>query len=259
MRAVLRPKQNSLLIRILNRGLLANSKFSYFSLHRTNFLSNANFMNFSSAKNSNGSDTNQKPKTIETIKNPYEVFVGNLPWKAKEEEILEYFKQCGTPTLTKSWVRPNGKTEGFTYIQFKDDTEVKAALNLNGASFMNRPLRITEPTYNPKTMSTLDRHIEKQKKLDSNVLFVESLPKHATKKTINQFFVRMGKIKDIRLKNDKNGYFKGSAFVEFSKSEEAAAALELSRELFDGKRLKIAIDLKRKTIIDKNETEKLIK
>jgi nucleolar protein 12 len=81
---------------------------------------------------------NQKEHDTKTT-----IFVGNLYFKAKEEELREHFKGCGaihSVRIIRDPVTHMGK--GFAYVRFADKQGYLAALKLNMSEFMNRELRI---------------------------------------------------------------------------------------------------------------------
>lgn len=81
---------------------------------------------------------NQKEHDTKTT-----VFVGNLYYKAKEEELRQHFKECGeihSIRIIRDPITHMGK--GFAYVRFVDKKGYLAALKLNMSEFMNRQLRI---------------------------------------------------------------------------------------------------------------------
>ena len=81
---------------------------------------------------------NQKEHDTKTT-----VFVGNLYYKAKEEELRDHFKECGpihTVRIIRDPITHMGK--GFAYVRFADKKGYNSALKLNMSEFMNRQLRI---------------------------------------------------------------------------------------------------------------------
>lgn len=81
---------------------------------------------------------NQKEHDTKTT-----IFVGNLYYKAKEEELRHHFKDCGeihSIRIIRDPVTHMGK--GFAYVRFAEKKGYVAALKLNMSEFMNRQLRI---------------------------------------------------------------------------------------------------------------------
>ncbi|KAG1176047.1 hypothetical protein G6F70_003680 [Rhizopus microsporus] len=59
------------------------------------------------------------------------VFLGGLPFDIEEEELWEFFKECGDIEFVRTIRDPKTNVgKGFGYVQFKDRDSVEAALNL---------------------------------------------------------------------------------------------------------------------------------
>lgn len=73
------------------------------------------------------------------------IFVGNLPFKCKEQEIKDLFERYGTVHAVEMvFDRVSGKPKGFAFIQM-DEAGADAAIGaLNGSEFEGRTLRVDE-------------------------------------------------------------------------------------------------------------------
>jgi len=78
-----------------------------------------------------------KPKGCTTV------YLGNLNYNVKDENVHEFFKDCGTITNIR-WLthKDTGKFKGAGYVEFTETTEVDTAVKKNACIFMGRPLRI---------------------------------------------------------------------------------------------------------------------
>ena len=75
------------------------------------------------------------------------LYVGNLSFKATEEQLQELFAEAGAhpDTLTLLKDRFTGQPRGFGFAEFQDDGEAeKAIAALNGREFMGRALVVNE-------------------------------------------------------------------------------------------------------------------
>jgi cold-inducible RNA-binding protein len=72
------------------------------------------------------------------------LYVGNLPYKATEDQLKELFAQAGTVqevAIIKD--RETGQSKGFAFVTMSTEEEAQKAINqLNGKSFGNRELKI---------------------------------------------------------------------------------------------------------------------
>ena len=74
------------------------------------------------------------------------IFVGNLPFRAEQEDVIELFAQFGEVTnCALPLERDTGRKRGFAFIEMGDEaTEAAAIEGLQGAELMGRPLRINK-------------------------------------------------------------------------------------------------------------------
>lgn len=82
--------------------------------------------------------------STEVISSSRKIYVGNLHYAATEEELFELFEGFGDiESVNIPLNRYNGKARGFGFVTFLNETDAqKAAQNMNGASFKNRPLQV---------------------------------------------------------------------------------------------------------------------
>lgn len=74
------------------------------------------------------------------------IFVGNLPFRAEQEDVAELFAPFGdVVNCTLPLERDTGRKRGFAFVEMADDEmESKAIDALQGAELMGRPLRINK-------------------------------------------------------------------------------------------------------------------
>ncbi len=74
------------------------------------------------------------------------IFVGNLPFRAEQEDVAELFAPFGD--ITNCFLpleRDTGRKRGFAFVELADeDSESRAIEALQGAELMGRPLRINK-------------------------------------------------------------------------------------------------------------------
>ena len=74
------------------------------------------------------------------------IFVGNLPFRAEQEDVTELFAQFGeVVNCALPLERDTGRKRGFAFIEMSDEATEEAAIEaLQGAELMGRPLRINK-------------------------------------------------------------------------------------------------------------------
>jgi cold-inducible RNA-binding protein len=72
------------------------------------------------------------------------IYVGNLAYNTKEEDLKELFTQAGTVAsvaLIKD--RDTGQSKGFAFIEMSNQSEAEKAIQMfNGYTLDNRPLKV---------------------------------------------------------------------------------------------------------------------
>ena len=74
------------------------------------------------------------------------IFVGNLPFRAEQEDIIELFATYGeVSNCSLPLERDTGRKRGFAFVEMADDAAEQRAIEaLQGAELMGRPLRINK-------------------------------------------------------------------------------------------------------------------
>ncbi len=73
------------------------------------------------------------------------IYVGNLPFRAYEEEIRELFAQYGeVHSVNLITDRETGRPRGFGFVEMDSDCAIAAIEGLNGTEFGGRTLRVNE-------------------------------------------------------------------------------------------------------------------
>lgn len=74
------------------------------------------------------------------------LFVGNLPYSATEQVLVDTFAQCGKVESAKVITdRDTGRSKGFAFVEMSNDAEAADAIQkLNGADYDGRPIVVNE-------------------------------------------------------------------------------------------------------------------
>ena len=77
---------------------------------------------------------------------PVSIFVGNLPFRAEQEDIIELFANYGeVSNCSLPLERDTGRKRGFAFVEMADDAAEERAIEaLQGTELMGRPLRINK-------------------------------------------------------------------------------------------------------------------
>jgi RNA recognition motif-containing protein len=74
------------------------------------------------------------------------LYVGNLPWSANEEDVRSAFEAFGEVTSVKLIEdRETGRPRGFGFVEMSDDNAAQEAISaLDGNDFGGRNLKVNE-------------------------------------------------------------------------------------------------------------------
>ena len=74
------------------------------------------------------------------------LYVGNLPYSATDQVLLDTFSQCGTVESAKVIMdRDSGRSKGFAFVEMSTEAEAADAISkFNGANYEGRPMTVNE-------------------------------------------------------------------------------------------------------------------
>lgn len=74
------------------------------------------------------------------------LYVGNLPFSATDQALVDAFSQCGTVDSARIITdRDTGRSKGFGFVEMSTDQEAAAAIEkFHGADYNGRPMTVNE-------------------------------------------------------------------------------------------------------------------
>ena len=74
------------------------------------------------------------------------LYVGNLPFSATDQILMDTFSQCGTVESSKVITdRDTGRSKGFGFVEMSTEAEAQNAITqFNGADYEGRPMTVNE-------------------------------------------------------------------------------------------------------------------
>ena len=79
------------------------------------------------------------------------IYVGNLPWSATEEDIRAKFEAFGEVISVKLINdRETGRPRGFGFVEMEDQGALEAIESLDGKDFGGRNLKVNEARPRPE-------------------------------------------------------------------------------------------------------------
>jgi len=167
------------------------------------------------------------------------VWVGNLHREVQEENVIEYFSSVGI--LTDVYIIGRDETRPkIAYISFEsNELATKAVETLSGGSLMDYTVRLdwAEPRQNNAGGNKRKRELTE--KPDGCVTcFVGRLSDDVDDEKLKELFKDAGEISQIRYL-ERDGEFKGSAFIEFAETESTDKAVLLNGSSFLNRQIRV--------------------
>lgn len=151
------------------------------------------------------------------------VWVGQISYEAKSEDIKKHFEQCGEVADVRLRTdRETGRSKGFAHIDFADEAGKAAAMKLDGSEFMGRTIKVDNAT--PATPRGRDENFGPK----TNTVFMANLAHSLDEDGVRQAFEKFGTIVgDVRLPvNRETGKIRGIGYIQFETEDEAEAAVK---------------------------------
>ena len=74
------------------------------------------------------------------------LYVGNLPYSANDQSLMEAFSECGSVHSAKVITdRETGRSKGFGFVEMSTATEASSAISrFNGSEWEGRAMNVSE-------------------------------------------------------------------------------------------------------------------
>jgi len=189
--------------------------------------------------------SNRGPKNIHMKDQTNRVWMGNLHREVTEDGVVELFKEIGELTDVFIIGRDESRPK-IAYVSFNTNEEAtKAVEALQGTSFLDNTLRLdwAEPRRDNSGgdggRPRKRRNESLSEKEEGTVtVFVGRLSDQATEETLTEHFKDSGEISQIRWV-EKDGEFKGVAFVEFAHTDMTDEAVKLNGSTYAGREIRV--------------------
>eukprot|EP00475_Leptophrys_vorax_P032763 TRINITY_DN5096_c0_g1_i2.p1 TRINITY_DN5096_c0_g1~~TRINITY_DN5096_c0_g1_i2.p1 ORF type:complete len:215 (-),score=60.70 TRINITY_DN5096_c0_g1_i2:112-756(-) len=204
------------------------------------------------------------------------VFVGNLPFTATEDEIIEHFSSVGEVLHVELPLNPRGQPKGFALVEFNiEDAAEKAITEFNQTDFKGRTIfvkkdegpkkgsrgatgggsgsRSPSPRRQPQRAPRGGRGDADHKASSSPPagggsyggyqVYVGNLPWRTSWQDLKDTFSEFGEVLRANVIKDESGRSRGFGTVRFAKEEDAQKAIaEMDQQEFNGRTLSVRMD-----------------
>lgn len=207
----------------------------------------------------------QNKKKIKTeVKTVVDELIINPEKKAKFQEFLQLMSKTHNPSMTESV--PMVEENKSSKKKLKKEKNKSTTINSNGnqviiteldennlkAGVSNKRIHIklgSEPVKKEEINKILmpekkikesepkkDQVVNKEMKLDEKRLYVINLPFNATEEDVRGIFEKYGKITELKMPKDREGKFKGFAYISYENETQALHAFaELENKIVMGR------------------------
>ena len=95
--------------------------------------------------------TDRPPRSRQRRENALKIYVGNLPYAATSEDLLELFQRYGQVAEANVIMdRETGRSKGFGFVDMPNQAEASEAVDaLNSSQVRGRTLRVSEARPRP--------------------------------------------------------------------------------------------------------------
>ncbi|KAL7275268.1 hypothetical protein RUND412_001796 [Rhizina undulata] len=156
------------------------------------------------------------------------LYLGNIQFDVREDELKEHFSQFGTVMATKIIYDPRGLSRGFGYVEFETIEQAAEAIDkMHNRILAGRRLNVQYVARNSAGGSSNNPA--------SSTLFIGNMSYEITDEDLNQVFKNIKNCVDVRVAMDRRtGQPRGFAHADFTDVESAVSAKEqlIGVELF---------------------------
>lgn len=157
------------------------------------------------------------------------VYVSGLPFECTDEEVRDFFKDCGTIKAVRlpKW-HDSGKLRGYGHVEFTSSAAAVAAMELSGQYIHDRFINVDRPMI-PRAMQGDNNQSTqpKERPPGCKTIFIKNLPYDVTEDELRQGFMVYGPIVQIRLASwSHTQNLKGFGFVDFRREDSAEIAVK---------------------------------
>lgn len=178
-----------------------------------------------------GDVSNEKDESNKgSKKSDFGVWIGNLSFDTTKDDLRRFLAAKSEILNAESITRinlpknsRNGKIQGFAYVDFTNQDQMIAAIDVSEQVLNGRRLLI-------KDAKSYDGRPAKVENDPSRILFVGNLSYDTTDSNLESLFQHCGEVVKIRMATfEDSGKCKGFAFVDFKEKESAKKALSDKR------------------------------
>jgi len=175
-----------------------------------------------------------------SVQQQNEVIVKGLPFSASENDVREYFQECGTIERVNLLKGPDGRSKGIAFVGFNTEAAVKTAVSYTGGDFGGRSVTVEKTIPKEQRAPAPAREFQKSERdPTSSSIFVGNLSYTTTEDSLAAFFESCGKVTGARIAYGEDGNPRGFAHVDFVSVDSVEKAVAKSGSNLDGRPIRV--------------------
>ena len=160
------------------------------------------------------------------------LFVRNLSYQTKEDELEEHFEKFGK-VQSVTIISRDGRSKGMGFVEFETSESAKKALAEGEGELDGRNIGLSWAEDKKREGGSSSSNIK------TKIIYVGNLSYKSTEDSIREFFGDCGEIDNVRIATNQDGKMKGFFHVTFEDESSVDKALGKNGEDLDGRNVKV--------------------
>jgi len=172
----------------------------------------------------------------------HEIIVKGLPFTSSENDVKEFFAECGSIDRVNLLKGHDGRSKGIAFVTFNNANAVTTAISYTGSDFGGRSVTIEKTTpRDQRAPAPAKGGFQQKSERDptSSSVFVGNLSYQTTEDSLRGVFEACGKIANIRVATDQEGNPRGFAHIDFASPDSVEKAVSKAGAKVDGRAIRV--------------------
>ena len=188
----------------------------------------------------------------------FDVIVKGINYDADEDDIQDFFKDCGEIDSVNLLKRYDGKSKGICFVRFLTEEALSKAVERSESELMGRRVFIEKARPRGERSDRRDRENRGDRGGDrgdryggrndrhgggsrnnTNTVYVGNLNYNMEEGDLQQEFEQFGTISGIKMGRNPDGMSKGFAFIEFADEDSVRESLSNDGKMIEGRPIRV--------------------
>lgn len=176
-------------------------------------------------------DRDEQPKIESHHQNNCRVFVGNLSFDVRWQDLKDFMRQAGNVDNATILQGPDGRSKGAGLVLYQHPKDAERAIRqLHGVEFRGRNIQVREDRDSAKaTVNTTvgnDNHTKSSNYTQETSVFVGNLAFETSWQDLKDFMRQAGNVAKADIMKGTDGRSKGCGVVSFENARDAKYAIK---------------------------------